>query len=170
MKGDESLEGIAEQASRGNEDCFVKLCDSLQSRLFYTAKGILGDESLALDAVSEAVFRAYKGIKRLREPRFVETWFTRILLNVSKDMYKRRIYETTVEIMPEGSYTDEHIDMNFLEMIEILPLELREIISLKYYSCYSLTELSVILKIPEGTVKSRLNRALKLLRMEAAHE
>ena len=170
MKGDDSLEYVAEQASKGNDECFVKLCNALQEKLFYTAKGILGDESLAFDAVSEAVFRAYKGIKRLREPRYVGTWFTRILLNVSKDMYKRRIFETQAEVVQETSYMDDYTDVAFNEMIEMLPLELREIISLKYYSDYTLTEISAILKIPEGTVKSRLNRALKLLRMEAANE
>ncbi len=80
---DDSLEYAAQQASKGNGECFVLLCNALKERLFYTAKGILGDESLALDAVSEAVYRAYKGIKRLREPRYAGTWFTRILLNVS---------------------------------------------------------------------------------------
>ncbi len=167
---DDSLEYAAQQASKGNDECFVLLCNVLKERLFYTAKGILGEESLALDAVSEAVYRAYKGIKRLREPRYAGTWFTRILLNVSKDMYKRRIFETTAEVIQEGSYIDEYTDVTFSEIIEILPLELREIISLKYYSDYTVSEISAILKIPEGTIKSRLNRALKLLKMEAAYE
>ena len=55
-------------------------------------------------------------------------------------------------------------------MIESLQAELREIISLKYYSGYTLSEISAILNIPEGTVKSRLNRALNILRLEALDE
>lgn len=170
MNDSEMLAHLAEHASKGDDDCFVQLCDTLKLRLFYTAKGILGDESLALDAVSEAVFRAYKGIKRLREPQYVATWFTRILLNVSKDIHKRKMHEITVSEMPEGKHIDEYEELSFNELIENLPLELREIVSLKYYSEYTLTEISTILKIPQGTVKSRLNRALKMLRLEVANE
>ncbi len=170
MNDKELLTHLAKCASKGDDDCFVQLCDTLKSRLFYTAKGILGEESLALDAVSEAVFRAYKGIKRLREPQYVGTWFTRIILNVSKDMHKRKMHEITVNIMPEGRHIDNYDELNFNELIENLPLELREIVSLKYYSEYTLIEISTILKIPEGTVKSRLNRALKMLRLEVSNE
>jgi len=57
----------------GDEKYFIALCDMLKTKLFRTAKGILGNESLALEAVSEAVFKAFKGIRRLRKPKYVET-------------------------------------------------------------------------------------------------
>ena len=44
------------------EKCFITLCDMLKTKLFRTAKGILGNESLALEAVSEAVFKAFNPI------------------------------------------------------------------------------------------------------------
>jgi RNA polymerase sigma-70 factor (ECF subfamily) len=166
----EKLEYLAEQASRGNEECFVELCNALKTKLFFIFKGILGNETLALDAVSEAVYRAFKGIKRLREPRYVETWFTRIVLNAANDIYRRWKYEAAVDKLPEGVHYDDHSNLGFSQLIESLQLELREIISLKYYSGYTLAEISVILGIPEGTVKSRLNRALKLLRLEILNE
>jgi RNA polymerase sigma-70 factor (ECF subfamily) len=166
----ESLEYLARQASCGNEECFVALCNALKTKLFRTAKGILGNETLALDAVSEAVYRAFKGIKRLREPRVVETWFIRIVVNAANDMYRRQKYETTVDKVPEGTHYDDHSGMEIAQLIETLQLELREIVSLKYYSSYTLAEISAILGIPEGTVKSRLNRALKLLRVEYLNE
>jgi RNA polymerase sigma-70 factor (ECF subfamily) len=170
LEENKTLEYLAKMASKGDEKCFVMLCDMLKTRLFRTAKGVLGNETLALDAVSEAVFRAYKGIKRLREPKYVETWFTRIILNVGKDLYRRQKHEIITDKVPEGTYYDSHSDMEFAEMIKPLQQDLREIISLKYYSCYTLAEISAILGIPEGTVKSRLNRALNLLRMEVSNE
>ena len=88
----ETMEFLARQAIGGNEKCFVSLCDLLKHKLFRTAKAILGNESLALDAVSEAVFRAFKGIKRLREPKFVETWFIRILRICPKITYTSDYY------------------------------------------------------------------------------
>ena len=166
----ETMEILAREAIRGNEECFVRICNLLKTKLFRTAKGILGNEALALDAVSEAVFRAYKGIKRLREPKFAQTWFVRILINAAKDLYRRQKHEIIMEKVPEGIYYENHSEMEFNQMIGSLQPELREIISLKYYSDYTLVEIAEILKIPEGTVKSRLNRALNLLRLEVMNE
>ena len=169
-RGDETLEYLAKQAAGGDEACFVTLCDALKQKLFRTAKGILGNEALALDAVSEAVFRAFKGIRRLRQPKYAETWFIRILLNAANDLRRRQKHEIVMETVPESLYYDNHGELDFAQMIGSLQPELREIISLKYYSGYTLNEISAILDIPEGTVKSRLNRALNLLRLEVSDE
>jgi len=170
LQAKQSAEKLADLASKGDEQSFAALCDLMKTKLFRTAKGILGDESLALDAVSEAVFRAYKNIKKLREPKYVQTWFVRIVLNIANDYYRRRKHEITTETIPEGMYYDNHSELYFNQMIESLPLDLRQIISLKYYSGYKLCEISEILNVPEGTVKSRLNRALNLLRLEVSDE
>jgi RNA polymerase sigma-70 factor (ECF subfamily) len=169
-ENDVTPEYLAEQAAKGNDDCFVALCNLLKTKLFRTAKGVLGDEALALDAVSEAIYKAYKGIKKLREPKYVETWFIRIILNVSNDYYRRRKHEIVMEKVPEGVHYDKKCELEFEQMIEFLEPGLREIISLKYFSDYTLSEISAILNIPEGTVKSRLNRALNLLRQEVLNE
>lgn len=170
LRGDETPAYLAKQASDGNEACFVALCNLMKEKLFRTAKGILGNETLALDAVSEAVFRAFRGIKRLKEPRFAETWFTRIVINTSHDIYRRRKHETIMETVPEGIHYDDHSGIECMQLIESLRKDLRDIISLKYYAGYTLTEISAILEIPEGTVKSRLHRALTLLRLEVLDE
>ena len=167
---EQTSEYLAKQASKGNEECFTALCDSMKTKLFRTAKGILGNETLALDAVSEAVLRAFKGIKRLRQPEYAETWFIRILLNVANDMRRKQKREIIMEAVPESSHYDKHPELEFNQMIGSLQPELREIISLKYYSGYTLNEISAILNVPEGTVKSRLNRALNLLRLEVLNE
>ena len=166
----ETPEYLAKRASKGDEECFVALCNLLKTKLFRTAKGILGSETLALDAVSETIFRAFKGIKKLKEPKYAETWFVRIVLNVANDMYRKHKNEIVMETIPEGIYYDNHSELEFNQMIESLQYELRQIISLKYYSGYTLSEISKILDIPEGTVKSRLNRALNILRLEVLNE
>jgi len=170
LKGNETPEFLAKQASLGNEECFTALCNLLKTKLFRTAKGILGNESLALDAVSEAVFRAFKGIKQLRESKYAETWFIRIQINAANDLYRRQKHEIVMEKVPEEIYHDDHSELEFTQMIKSLQPELREIISLKYYSDYTLHEISEILNVPEGTVKSRLHKALDILRLEVLYE
>jgi RNA polymerase sigma-70 factor (ECF subfamily) len=166
--GDERIQDLAALAANGDEESFVALCGVMKTRLFRVAKGILGDDALALEAVSEAVFRAYKGIRRLRKPEYAATWFTRILINAANDAYRQRKREAPLDAVQERTHYDKHDDMDFGDMIGGLAPELREIVSLKYYSEYTLEEISLMLKIPLGTVKSRLNRALKQLRLEAA--
>ena len=166
MREENRLTHLAELAANGDEDSFVALCDAMKNDLFRAAKGILGDDSLALEAVSESVFRAYKGIRRLQEPRYAATWFTRILINAANDMYKRRKHEISLDSVQNNGYFDDHSKLDFEQMIRSLPPELREIVSLKYYSEFTHEEISRILKLPIGTVKSRLSRALKLLRLE----
>ena len=166
MKGDETITPLAALAAKGDEDSFVALCDAMKTTLFRAAKGILGDDSLALDAVSEAVYRAYKGIRKLRAPQYAATWFTRILINAANDIYRRQKLEAPLDTTNIGAYYDDYQQLDFETMIEALSPELREIISLKYYSEFTLEEISHILKMPVGTVKSRLNRALKQLRLE----
>ena len=166
----DSIELLALKASKGDEKSFIALCDLFKTKLFRTAKGILGDESLALDAVSEAVYRAFKGIRQLRQPKYAQTWFIRIVLNAANDIYRRQKHEIVMETVPQGIYYDDHSELNFTQMIESLKPELRQIISLKYYSGFSLNEISDILNLPEGTVKSRLNRALNFLRLEVLDE
>ena len=162
----ERLAHLAALAANGDEDSFVALCDAMKNDLFRAAKGILGDDDRALEAVSESVFRAYNGIKRLREPKYAATWFTRILINVANDIYKRQKHETSLDAAQNIGLIDAHSKMDFEQMIRSLPPELREIVSLKYYSEFTHEEISRILKLPIGTVKSRLSRALKLLRLE----
>jgi len=100
LKGDETPEYLAEQAAKGDEECFVMICRILDKKLFRTAKGVLGNETLSLDAVSEAVYRAFKGIKKLREPKYAETWFMRILLNAANDIRRRQKHEIVTENVP----------------------------------------------------------------------
>ena len=166
MREDKRLAHLAELAAKGDEDSFVALCDAVKNDLFRVAKGILGDDNLALEAVSESVFRAYKGIWRLREPRYAATWFTRILINAANDIHKRQKHETSLDAAQNIGLIDAHSKMDFEQMIRSLPPDLRKIVSLKYYSEFTHEEISRILKLPIGTVKSRLSRALKLLRLE----
>ena len=167
---DDELRLLAENAAKGDDESFAALCGAMKLRLYRTAVGMLGDQTLALDAVSEAVFRAYKGIRKLKQPQYASTWFTKILLNCAKDIARKRRNETPSEIIPEEGRSDGESDMYFDEMIKKLPGKAREIVSLKYFSGYTLKEISEILSVPVGTVKSRLGRALADLRLEAERE
>jgi RNA polymerase sigma-70 factor (ECF subfamily) len=60
---------------------FATRTEQLKKRLYRTALLYLGSESAAVDAVDEAVFRALRGLKKLRQPEYFDTWMFRILIN-----------------------------------------------------------------------------------------
>ena len=64
------------------EQEFALRAQDQRGRLYRTAFLYLGGEHAAVDAVDEAVYRAFRDRRKLRQPEFFETWLTRILINV----------------------------------------------------------------------------------------
>ena len=82
------------------EQEFALRAQDQRSRLYRTAFLYLGGEHAAVDAVDEAVYRAFRDRRKLRQPEFFETWLTRILINVCKDELRRRRRECRVCVPP----------------------------------------------------------------------
>ena len=140
------------------EQEFALRAQDQRGRLYRTAFLYLGGEHAAVDAVDEAVYRAFRDRRKLRQPEFFETWLTRILINVCKDELRRRRRECRVCVPPEPEA--EHMDALSL------PEELRSVIVLRYFTGLTLEETAAALEIPRGTVSSRQRRALELLRLD----
>lgn len=148
---------------------FVARSEQLKTRLYRTALLYLGGEHAAVDAVDEAVFRGYRGYRKLREDSFFETWLTRILINVCKDELRRKRREIAVDEMPEPS--QPQLDaLPLKQAVAALPEGLRSVIILRYFAGYTLEETAAALDIPRGTVSTRQKRALELLRLDLMEE
>ena len=147
------------------EGAFITRSEQIKSRLYRTALLYLGSEHAALDAVDEAIYRGFRGYKKLREEAFFETWLTRILINLCKDELKRRAREVPTDSLPEVS--QEYLDtLPLKEAVAALPDELRAVIILRYFTGLTLEETAAALEIPRGTVSTRQKRALELLRLD----
>lgn len=147
------------------EQEFALRAQDQRSRLYRTAFLYLGGEHAAVDAVDEAVYRAFRDRRKLRQPEFFETWLTRILINVCKDELRRRRRECRICVPPEPEA--EHMDaLSLWEAVRALPEELRSVIVLRYFTGLTLEETAAALEIPRGTVSSRQRRALELLRLD----
>ena len=150
-------------------DEFTERAERLKSRLYRTAVLYLGNETAALDAVGEAVYKGFKAIKKLRQPEYFETWMTRILINECKKELRRKSREQTYETLPETAQA-EFDALPLKEAIRRLPSELREVIILRYFSGFTLAQTAQSLAIPQGTVVTRQRRALALLKLELSEE
>lgn len=148
---------------------FTARTERLKNRLYRTALLYVGSESIALDAVDEAIYRGFKSLKKLRQPEYFETWMTRILINECKKELRRRKREQPIDTIPETA--EERFDtLPLKDAILRLPGELKEVIILRYFSGFTLAETAESLEIPQGTVVTRQRRALRLLKLELSEE
>ena len=139
--------------------------EEMKGRLYRTALLYLGGEAAALDAVDEAVYRAFLSHRKLRRPEHFNTWITRILINVCNDELRRRKREPAMAELPETA-AEQFDALPLRDAVERLPRELRAVVALRYFSGYTLAETAEALDIPAGTVSSRQRKALALLRLE----
>ncbi len=152
-----------------NENEFAEKIQDLRNKLYRTACMYLGSEADALDAVDEAVFKGLVSLKGLRQREYFDTWMMRILINECNAEFRRRKRLVTLEELPETA-VDEFDALPIREAILRLPKELKEPVILRYFSCLSTAETALALKIPQGTVATRLRRALQLLKLELSEE
>ena len=69
---------------------FAQRIEQIRHKLYKTALLYIGNETMAADLLDEAVYKALKGYKKLRQPEFFDTWVTRILINECHSERKRR--------------------------------------------------------------------------------
>ena len=139
--------------------------EEMKGRLYRTALLYLGGEAAALDAVDEAVYRAFLSHRKLRRPEHFNTWVTRILINVCNDELRRQKREPAMAELPETA-AEQFDALPLRDAVERLPRELRAVVALRYFSGYTLAETAEALDIPPGTVSTRQRKALALLRLE----
>ncbi|MDY3369646.1 sigma-70 family RNA polymerase sigma factor [Zhenhengia yiwuensis] len=145
---------------------FTLRVEAIKKQLYKIAYLYLGNEASALEAVDEAVYRGFKARKQLRQPEYLTTWLTRILINECKKELKRlskMVWKDTWELEGEAYDYDA---LPLQEAIEKLPAQLKEVVILRYFSGYTLSETAQSLEIPQGTLVTRQRRALQLLRLE----
>ncbi len=127
----------------------------------------LGDLGLAEEAVDEALARAFLKWDELSQYEKPEGWVYRVGLNWARDGFRKRRYEILSEIDPDSVRSEtKPVDVDLIEAVGKLSERLRSVVVARYYLDWSTLEVATALKIPEGTVKSRLSRALNQLHAE----
>jgi RNA polymerase sigma-70 factor, ECF subfamily len=162
---------LVERAQRGDHDAFAVLAGATMGRLDAAARLILRDPDRAEDAVQETMVRCWRDLRTLRDPDRFEAWLHRLFLNACRDelrsVKRRRIEVELPEIVPHA-VTDSQAataDRDHLERgVRRLDPEHRTIIVLHYYLGLPLPDAAAALRIPVGTAKSRLHRAIQALR------
>ena len=143
--------------------------EAIKHRLYRTSLVYLSQEADALEAVDEAIYQALKHIDQLREPQYFQTWITRILINVCKKELRRK-KRITLDFAESDESEEPFDQLPLKEAVSKLPEELRLIVSLRFFSQYTVAETAAILNLPQGTVATRQRKALSLLKLELQEE
>src|SRR3954469_4626218 len=162
---------LVERARGGDHDAFAALAAAAISRLDGAARLILRDPEQAKDAVQETLVRAWRDLRGLRDPDRFDAWLHRLLVNSCLNEAKRlRRHRLDVELGPldQPSAADgamaiadrDELDRGFRRLAP----DARALVVLHHYLDLPLPDVAAILGIPLGTAKSRLHRALQLMR------
>jgi RNA polymerase sigma-70 factor, ECF subfamily len=168
---------LVERARQGDHDAFGMLVGARLARLDTAARLILRDPELARDAVQEAMLRAWRSLRGLRDPGRFDAWLHRLTVNACLDLARQRrgrvveIELTPLHEAPVQDAASRVTDAIYVErMLAGLDPPQRAVVVLHYYLDLSLPETAAALGIPLGTAKSRLNRALGAMRIKVADD
>ena len=163
---------LVERARRGDHDAFATLSGAAVSRLDATAWLMLRDTDRAMDAVQNALVRAWRDLPALRDPDRFDAWLYRLVIHACTDEVRRgrrhRFEVDISEITTGPVVADETSVIADRDQIErgfrSLGPEERAVIVLHHYLGLPLPEVASTLQLPLGTVKSRLYRGLGQMR------
>lgn len=157
---------LVKKAVAGNHNAFIEAMKLYNTYLYRTAYLYVKDEHMAQEILQECAYKAFLSIKKLREPRYFKTWITKILINVALAYIKKNTNEVYLEndsvlYEPQGVSVEEKIDL--YNSIDSLRDNYKTAIVLRYFNDMSLENISIIMDIPENTVKTYLRRAKESL-------
>ena len=142
---------------------FTDLVLECEQTLYRVSMSMLKNESDCEDAVQTAILTAYEKLSDLKHEEYFKTWLVRILINVCHKQlrFHSRHTELSEDLPAEANNTSREVR----DAIDRLPEKIRQTVVLYYIEEFSVKEIKQILKIPEGTVKSRLSKGRDLLRI-----
>lgn len=123
----------------------------------------------ALDVVGESVYKAFSSIDSLKNCNYIKTWFYRIIVNTSLDFLRKRKREilTDKEFLLDQSegVMDQYSDIDLKRALDALPETYKSIIVLRFFQDLKLKEIAEVVDENVNTVKTKLYKALAMLRI-----
>lgn len=176
------------QVLKGDHNAFGEIVEIYKDKVFQICFRMLGNRQEAEDLAQEAFVRAYVNIRSFNITMKFSTWLYRIATNLCIDRLRKKkpdyyldtevagteglnMYSQIASDMAKPEEEVESLELQETIQVEImkLPEKYRSVIVLKYIEELSLKEISEILDLPVGTVKTRIHRGREALRKQLRH-
>lgn len=176
------------QVKKGDQNAFAEIVDIYKDKIYQLCYRMLGNSHEAEDIAQEAFIRAYVNINNYDMDKKFSTWLYRIATNLTIDRIRKKKpdYYLDAEVtgtegltmysqvaadvaLPEDQVETMELQQMIQKEILKLPDKYRSVIVLKYIDELSLIEISEILDMPIGTVKTRIHRGREALRKQLRH-
>ncbi len=159
---------LIKQAKRGNKESLLKLVMAQEMDYYKLAYVYMKNPEDSMDAMQDMIVILYKDISKLKKDDSFYSWSKTILVNLCKKQLKEDKRLVSLDDIKEQSIDNIYDNSEDSVVLEKYLSKLsdghKEIIKLKYYLDLDYESISEILKIPLGTVKSRLSIGMKKLK------
>lgn len=147
-----------------DKDFFVREIDRASGMLYRVSYAILQNNEDCKDAMQEAALKAWQKRSSLREEKHFVTWITRILINESRNIQRKRRGLVPLEAAPESAVDAPDLTLSII--LETMPEKLRLPLILQYAEGMDYEQIARTLRLPLSTVRGRIYRAKQYLRKE----
>lgn len=176
---------LLSRAAKGESAAFAALAARYRPEVLRTARSVLADTAAAEDVTQETLLRLHTALPGFRGDAELGTWLYRITLNLCRDHMRRvrrrtreiDVHDATAEVGlriepdADASLDAERARIAVRAAIARLPAEMREVVELRFIEDLTYAEIALRTGTPQGTVASRVFRALERLGrdLEPAH-
>lgn len=163
-------EALAHWAAAGNMRAVEELYRRHQGPVVSYLRRLTRDNDIAVDLFMEAFFRAYVNLKSFDPHRPFRPWLYRIASNVGLGWLRRHRRSLPPAGRPDGErpvfemVAERELSRQVEEAVAELPDDQRTVFILRHYQGLSCAEISAVCGCPEGTVRSRMHYAVRVLR------
>ncbi|MBE5876178.1 MAG: sigma-70 family RNA polymerase sigma factor [Lachnospiraceae bacterium] len=166
---------VFQDRKKRNEELIEEIILEQYNQYYRLAYSYVHNEADACDIVQNGAYKALRSSHTLQKPEYARTWVYRIMLNEVFTYLKQpqmESYEYMQEIqgnVEEGT-EDSYTDIDLQNALDMLPAKDKAIVTMKYFEDKKLEEIADILNENVNTIKSKLYRSMKKLRIQLIDE
>ncbi|MBI4721235.1 MAG: sigma-70 family RNA polymerase sigma factor [Chitinivibrionia bacterium] len=166
---------LVARSQKGDASAFEAIYDRHSSGVARTLSSFAGPDRDAIDDLTQDVFlRVISGLAAYRPNRPFTHWLYTIVLNIGRNHARMRSRTVAVDPLEFdsipcapasiGEWSEDIVADTLTRLVAALPEDMREVVSLRAGSGMAYGEIAQVLGIPEGTARSRMHNAVKLLK------
>jgi len=150
------------------EEEFINMIKQSKEDFYKLTYSYVKNEQDALDIIGEATYKALNSLDKIREPKYMKTWFYRILINESITVIRKNktiVCDTQfIETITEDVLDKDEI-LDLYNALDKLSEKYKTVIILKYIKEMQINQIAEILNMNSNTVKARLKRGVDKLKL-----